>query len=588
VRGPTAKEKSAGNYKKGHIRISGIDIAIENPAGSKRKESFPVLESHYGYIKRTEGADADALDVFVRVGISPTYTGPVYIINQLGSDSEFDEHKIMLGWLDEDDAVAAYLANYTPGWKVGPVIQLSLSEFRDWLKYGNTREPITKGDEPGHEFYGNQYTGGYGSQRLNERGKPDEAGRYTSSPLPLTRGRDIRQAVSDATGVVYRAYGEKREVDPKELTVTQKTVNMDRVEEYRQNPSRVPDLAPGRDVTGEVLVVERNGKMSVVDGNHRATAALLEGKPLVATVVNMDKVYEDAEASFAKNPDGYESARGHVYQVAEARLKQMGKISKIIRGNPTTAIKRAVMPHVAPLQANIYRHLQTIAGQIARAISKTGNLGKARKPKDVDSLLDEIESGDWMLVGDELVPELKDAFERAGVGEIQESGASIDLELVDSAAREYADKRAAELVTEISETTRDQLRSLIADALEESMGSNELTDAIEDSFPFSEYRAGLIARTELATAHTHGRIEVADRAGAQGKRSLLSADHDDDADCVCSDAADAGVVDMDDLFVEGEDDSDFPPYHPNCWCDWVAQYRGEDDDEDGDDSKEED
>lgn len=33
---PTEGQKEAGNYKKGHVRIDGLDITIENPKGSKR------------------------------------------------------------------------------------------------------------------------------------------------------------------------------------------------------------------------------------------------------------------------------------------------------------------------------------------------------------------------------------------------------------------------------------------------------------------------------------------------------------------------------------------------------------------------
>jgi len=33
---PTEGQKEAGNYKKGHIKYDGMDITIENPAGSTR------------------------------------------------------------------------------------------------------------------------------------------------------------------------------------------------------------------------------------------------------------------------------------------------------------------------------------------------------------------------------------------------------------------------------------------------------------------------------------------------------------------------------------------------------------------------
>ena len=33
---PTPAQKEAGNYAKGHHRLAGLDISIENPAGSTR------------------------------------------------------------------------------------------------------------------------------------------------------------------------------------------------------------------------------------------------------------------------------------------------------------------------------------------------------------------------------------------------------------------------------------------------------------------------------------------------------------------------------------------------------------------------
>lgn len=34
---PTQAQKKAGNYAKGHANINGLDISVENPAGSVRR-----------------------------------------------------------------------------------------------------------------------------------------------------------------------------------------------------------------------------------------------------------------------------------------------------------------------------------------------------------------------------------------------------------------------------------------------------------------------------------------------------------------------------------------------------------------------
>jgi hypothetical protein len=135
---PTEAQIEAGNYKKGHVRIGGLDITIGNPAGSRRRPEWPVLKSHYGYVKRTEGADGEHIDVFLKEGVPTDYDGPVFVIDQPKANGHFDEHKVMIGWNTEVSARGGYLRNYTRGWKVGPITQMSMAEFKDWLDSGDT------------------------------------------------------------------------------------------------------------------------------------------------------------------------------------------------------------------------------------------------------------------------------------------------------------------------------------------------------------------------------------------------------------------------------------------------------------------
>ena len=60
------------SYKKGHLTLQGLDIALENPKGSTRsgtdQDGRPwqsTMAHDYGYIKRTQGADGDHVDVFI-------------------------------------------------------------------------------------------------------------------------------------------------------------------------------------------------------------------------------------------------------------------------------------------------------------------------------------------------------------------------------------------------------------------------------------------------------------------------------------------------------------------------------------------
>lgn len=142
---PTKAQQEAGNYKKGHVTIQGLDIAIENERGSERKGTDPdgnewavKMAHHYGYIKKTEGADGDHVDVFI--GKNPD-SEKVFIVDQVNQDGTFDEHKVMLGFDNKAMAVTGYKSSYQKGWKVGPVKSMTMAEFKDWLKSGDTKKP---------------------------------------------------------------------------------------------------------------------------------------------------------------------------------------------------------------------------------------------------------------------------------------------------------------------------------------------------------------------------------------------------------------------------------------------------------------
>lgn len=158
---PTEAQKEAGNYAKGHVSIGGMDISIENPAGSVRsgrdaqgREWQTEMKHHYGYIKGTKGADKDHVDVFIAPGAEAG--GPVFVVNQNDpATGKFDEHKAIIGAANEQEARAIYLANYEPGWQgLGSIAQMSMDEFKTWAKSKKTAKPAvgeveTSADLPG-------------------------------------------------------------------------------------------------------------------------------------------------------------------------------------------------------------------------------------------------------------------------------------------------------------------------------------------------------------------------------------------------------------------------------------------------------
>jgi len=96
------------------------------------------MKSHYGYITGTEGADFDPIDVFIG---DKGNASRAFVVNQM-KDNMFDEHKIMLGFDNIDEAYKAYFENYQKGWDgFGSIVQTNTRKIREWLKTGSTTEP---------------------------------------------------------------------------------------------------------------------------------------------------------------------------------------------------------------------------------------------------------------------------------------------------------------------------------------------------------------------------------------------------------------------------------------------------------------
>lgn len=137
---PSEAQKEAGNYKKGHVSIDGLNITIENPKDTERSgvdengQKWSVkMNNTYGYIRRTEGKDGDHIDLFLSDHIDD-WNGNVFVVDQVKPDGSFDEHKVMYGFDTIEEAEQAYMSNYSIGWKgLGAITGTSKGEFKKWL-----------------------------------------------------------------------------------------------------------------------------------------------------------------------------------------------------------------------------------------------------------------------------------------------------------------------------------------------------------------------------------------------------------------------------------------------------------------------
>lgn len=157
----TDDQKKSGDYAKGHIVFnaggSAFNITIENPRNSIRvgfnREWMCRQSGHYGFIENTVGADGDELDVLIGPEHDSKY---VLIINQVEWDrskpltditsTQFDEHKIMLGYNTRAEAIKAYFDCYEPDWNqpAFAAVDADVDDLRDWVDNRDTTAPYTE------------------------------------------------------------------------------------------------------------------------------------------------------------------------------------------------------------------------------------------------------------------------------------------------------------------------------------------------------------------------------------------------------------------------------------------------------------
>lgn len=214
---PTEAQKEAGNYKKGHVQVGTFDITIEQPQGSVRKGTDAdgkqwesKMNNTYGYIRGAVGVDGDHIDVFLSNDIDGWNGRKVFVVDQYNPDGSFDEHKVMLGFNDQDEAKGDYLANYEQGWENGRRIDIAgvnLEDFEKWIEsskrktkpfgeYSSVKKDVVEINAPeevGYSITPSTYT--------NKKGKTSDVSLLTfDHDLTADQERAVKEFAKERTG----------------------------------------------------------------------------------------------------------------------------------------------------------------------------------------------------------------------------------------------------------------------------------------------------------------------------------------------------------------------------------------------------
>ena len=232
---PTEAQKEAGNYKKGHVQVGTFDITIEQPEGSIRrgtdadgKKWESKMHNTYGYFRGTEGVDGDHIDVFLSNDIDGWNGRKVFVVDQYNPDGTFDEHKVMLGFNDMDEAKSDYLANYAKGWENGRRITVSTTNLEDFEKWIDSSHRKTK---PFSEYSSVNKETVANNPANDEANTDDNASEQKSTPVAEARMHEIRRKYADTS--IDRSVRESRS-EKTELTEEERELRDNLVERMRK------------------------------------------------------------------------------------------------------------------------------------------------------------------------------------------------------------------------------------------------------------------------------------------------------------------------------------------------------------------
>lgn len=262
-------------------------------------------------------------------------------------------------------------------------------------------------------------------------------------------------------------------------------------------------------------------------------------------------------------------------------LAKAAKKLKPIKRNRPTLKKLEAKIHkttAAFLAAQVRPLAQAILAEVGKA-QASGDLQKMGRDEALQIL--KAVGMDWSGLGEDLEPLLSAIAQDGGSAALAQLGKTTKelLEQVNEKAVAWAEKHAAELVTKISEVTREKIAGDVAAALELGMSVDELADALSSAYAFSDQRAELIATTERAFADVRGNTMAYAESGVVAGLEWVTANGGDDArTCEECEMNNGAVVPMD---ADGNAAEPFPsgattvPAHPGCLCDLLPALKEE-------------
>jgi hypothetical protein len=330
----------------------------------------------------------------------------------------------------------------------------------------------------------------------------------------------------------------------------------------------------GKHGTSELVDVFPDGSWSYTDGKRTAAdrnpvilKLMLSSDEAMALYFG-DKAPEDEPST---TPEIHDTTHGVVEAVKSVPHTALLKAKKKrVESTPLSTIDMAQKALTTTLAEYLRKEGKRIAKQIVKAMpAKKSALAHALLKTEIsaDDILNKTNlNGFATVVSEEISPEIEAAFNAAGLSSLAQLGMTVQMNLVNKEAVAHAEARAAELVTNIPDSTRTMLRGTVMQALNDGWDQETLTDNIINSRAFAPERAALIAGYELGNALGKGDLAAWKSSGVVIGKQWITADDEIVSD-ECNANAAQGVIPIDEAFQSGDD---APLAHPYCRCSSVA------------------
>lgn len=186
------EDEDGGKWtERGRVTVHGMPTQLETKKGEERVKGIKV-KFDVGRFRDVKGADGGDVDVIY--GPEGDNTN-VFVIDQM-VDGKFDEHKVMTGFKDANQAKMAHRTTYGTTAKVGRVVEMTPTEFKKWMAGKNRTKPVAQ-------------TPPISEKEWMEKPEVRPAGYLSKKFIPSAKGKHA-QATNRAIVAEYRQWLKNR------------------------------------------------------------------------------------------------------------------------------------------------------------------------------------------------------------------------------------------------------------------------------------------------------------------------------------------------------------------------------------------